>query len=128
MGDTQKHTQEPWMLVGEKTPHIASFVQNRGDICDLYHKRDDQRGLYIKENAEANGERIVACVNALEGIKNPAVIPELIEACERFVKGLYSASDETIISVKGPASGRRAIDIRNALSALSKDQQSLAVE
>jgi len=55
VGDTQKHTQEPWMLVGEKTPHIASFVQNRGDICDLYHKRDDQRGLYIKENAEANG-------------------------------------------------------------------------
>ena len=33
------------------------------------------------ERAEANAERIVACINACEGI-NPAAVPDLLAACE----------------------------------------------
>ena len=62
-----KHTPEPWE---NKTPgkYKAGNIYAEGEyICTT------------SGNAQANAERIVACVNACEGI-NPEAVPDLLEA------------------------------------------------
>jgi hypothetical protein len=65
----QKHTPGPWVVYDgtgidrEKNGVTVLFYRDKDD--DVY------TGLNMEENAEANAARIVACVNAMEGIDDP---------------------------------------------------------
>lgn len=71
------HTPEPWSVV---TPHPGQFAivpenrQKHATTHTLAYIRDFQ------SNDEANAARIVACVNACEGIADPGAVPDLLEA------------------------------------------------
>ena len=68
-----KHTPEPWSL-GRSANAINSADATRAVARTLY--RDSDGGV-----AEANAERIVACVNACKGLKDPVKsIRAIIEA------------------------------------------------
>ena len=64
-----KHTPAPWRVCSE------------GGICVDYEMYGDK--AIIAETFGPNAERIVECVNALEGL-NPEHLPELIRAVEEF--------------------------------------------
>ena len=71
-----KHTPEPWKVT----------VQENGYVCieTAYGThRDILTGDFITLKA-SNAERIVACVNACEGL-NPEAIPEMLEALQEMV-------------------------------------------
>ena len=101
-----KHTKEPWytidtcagsvwvyakgepILEPEAMPStlrkigrsVRGFFQVRG-TRDCYREDSDWWA-----EVEANAERIVACVNACEGI-NPEAVPVLLEALQEIAKG-----------------------------------------
>ena len=61
--------------------------------------------LRSDEEHEANARRIVACVNACEGI-NPEAVPDLLAACELCLEwmddvcGIQSPYEEVTIKIK----------------------------
>ena len=58
-------TKEPWLLSNYDNAAIHGL--DKIGICDLRHKDGHRR-----RNSEANAQRIVACVNAMTGIDDPA--------------------------------------------------------
>jgi len=67
-----KHTTEPW-----EVSHLWN-IEAQGKI--IATAPIPKSGNYRKmENAKANIDRIVACVNACQGI-NPKAVPKLMEA------------------------------------------------
>ena len=60
MTELMKHTQEPWCVIG---------VDNSYEIFSESEDYDVAWSI----DSEANAERIVACVNACEGITNEAL-------------------------------------------------------
>lgn len=75
-----KHTKGPWKLKDNGDFQI--------DAADGYSitsiPKDDDYGR--PEEDRANAERIVACVNACDGIVDPWVIPELIHTIRLLAK------------------------------------------
>ena len=65
MTEQQKHTAEPWVAV-DSDAHDHVFDNDRKRICGIYG------GVVHSEVGRANRDRIVACVNALAGIPDPA--------------------------------------------------------
>ena len=73
--------------MAEHTPGPWRFWQNTDGI--LYISGDEWEDIAtlgfspkgVGTEAGENGERIVACVNACEGI-NPEAVPDLLEACQ----------------------------------------------
>ena len=78
-----EHTGGKWddirYKTGDKLVYVSSAFAGPSDICDLYHK-DEKGKIHLKSNAEANAKRIVACVNALNGISNEVLEAGVIEA------------------------------------------------
>jgi hypothetical protein len=78
------HTPEPWSVV---TPHPGQFAivpenrQKHATTHTLAYIRDFQ------SNDEANAARIVACVNACEGIADPGAVPDLLAALRELMTG-----------------------------------------
>jgi len=70
-----KHTKGPWKTDRDCLNSILIVDPNGGEVCSTYNPDGSDLGPADRENAE----RIVECVNACEGIENPAVIKELIE-------------------------------------------------
>lgn len=60
--ENQKHTPEPWHL-GEQTSYGTNILDSNGNIIPY-----DFDGGFDHVNAE----RIVQCVNALQGVENPS--------------------------------------------------------
>jgi hypothetical protein len=87
------HTAEPW-IVANHTKIVADNEQ-KSLIAEVF----DENGQ-CRENAR----RIVACVNACEGI-NPETVPDLLKACRFAIFVLHQVPsttrvvDETISSV-----------------------------
>ena len=80
-----KWTKETWWFVDGTTPHVTSLSAGAGDICDLYHKRDDGKGLHIKDNAVAHGHLIAAAPELYEAFSEvmahgQAHLPPLLRA------------------------------------------------
>lgn len=71
---TQKHTPEPWKLY-RNDQSVGDAVGNA--VCDAWPRGDDQ---LASAEGKANARRIVACVNACEGMEDPAA----------FIAGLRS--------------------------------------
>jgi hypothetical protein len=109
-----KHTPEPWKFYGanewfdanltdlpECDAQRAAFVIEAstdgggdwGAFCVVAHHtldRLDPRMRRVK--AEADGLRIVACVNACKGI-NPEAVPDLLAACKAAMPLVEFESD-----------------------------------
>ena len=98
-----KWTKETWWFVDGTTPHVTSLSAPAGDICDLYHKRDDGKGLHIKDNAIAHGHLIAAA-------------PELYGSLHNIMDGIETG----MITVDSPADEQLAYALRQAKAALSK--------
>ena len=83
-GGEMSHTKEPWEWVGDR------LCGGHNLYDEVLYADDDKRGygmhsaILVMDNGIADKEHIVACVNALAGIKNPAAVKELIEAAKRL--------------------------------------------
>lgn len=95
MNTKPKHTSEPWTADGATV--------RAADYRILADMRVRSRPFH------ANAERIVACVNALEGVANPAAVRELTEAAEECI---FTGGDERALS-----------KLRLALAALKGEQE-----
>ena len=83
-----KHTPGPWskpFVWDASKPDILTIGAMRRDCPSLGEKskrsRDHMLDIDIsgdREEMRANAERIVACVNACEGIADPSVVPEML--------------------------------------------------
>jgi hypothetical protein len=89
--DERKHTPGPWQTdnMGLGLGHIRSSDPN------------DQRMIAYAQASptDANAARIVACVNALEGIEDPAAfvaaVRELVEAARSILAVVSNVSFES---------------------------------
>lgn len=89
MNENAKHTPEPWHEGagnGERAIFGPENIRMRLEhsttlypICKVVTGWDDAED-------RANGARIVACVNACEGIANPEAVPEMLLALEMIAK------------------------------------------
>jgi hypothetical protein len=80
----EKHTPEPWAVVEPVAGQFAIVPQNRtrsAESWTLAYVRDFQH------NDVSNAARIVACVNACEGIADPGAVPELMAALRELMTG-----------------------------------------
>ena len=93
-----KHTPGPWIAhedaIFQEKPHGEVSPL----ICDTINGRK-----FTGEERGANARRIVACVNACEGI-NPEAVPELRDICESILAKVAAAmparhDDLTAVSV-----------------------------
>ncbi|WP_066281919.1 hypothetical protein [Blastomonas sp. CCH1-A6] len=73
------HTPGPWAVVNGSL--ISSNLDSEGQEID---RPVGNQGIYVAQtkgpDSNPNAARIVACVNACEGIANPDVVPEAIAA------------------------------------------------
>jgi hypothetical protein len=94
----QKHTPEPWEYWNERSGEENTFnIQCvRGDIVAICDDHWDRRG---DDTNEANAARIVACVNALDGIPDPAAFVERARAVEAERDELRNAAKEVLIGI-----------------------------
>lgn len=84
----QKHTPEPWEVFALK------------DRIQISEKKNPKRHIANKrfrlKQAEKDFERIVACVNALEGFADPSAAKDLLEALEEmttFLDDFYEGTE-----------------------------------
>ena len=74
------HTKAPWRYVPELySSKCVIMLEDRTEARWLAHCQPEFSG-------EANAARIVACINACEGIENPARIADLIDAAKEIVE------------------------------------------
>ena len=85
----QSHTQEPWEFRQSIFPDKPPVIATKFTASAIFSKDNTVHSFIIaiipNIDSNADGKRIVDCVNALEGIKNPAAIGELIEAAQDFM-------------------------------------------
>lgn len=83
-----KHTPEPWII--NSLPDAGNGIEIKSEAkdfillcrcgCSSHYGRDGNYAIE-KEEANANANRIVACVNACQGIDSEA-LPELLSICK----------------------------------------------
>lgn len=90
-GETAKHTPEPWSFdlenIGiDNNPGFGLLADGLPLNITVHSRSLDKwpNTADCTEQATANAKRVVACVNACEGI-NPEAVPELLEAAERMI-------------------------------------------
>ena len=95
------HTREPWHIEYE----CNIFSENHRLVASAGgYQTNAENDRHRLEN-EANARRIVACVNACEGI-NPEAVPDLLAACELCLEwmddvcGIQSPYEEVTIEIK----------------------------
>ena len=117
-----RHTPEPWEVIPARGTMLAHVMG--GDHCRLALLDDchaDQR------ERDANARRLVAAVNACQGIGTEAleqgVVDELLQACrmvvERWEQGDLAEAARACAAVVARATGRVA-----EASAMPRDQES----
>lgn len=100
--DMSKYTQAPWYCYGwsiyaEDGLPVAQFAADYAvdTIQDDHWREFCVTSKRSEEEANANTQRAVACVNACAGI-NPEAVPDLLEIavslCEWFIDGDYGPS------------------------------------
>jgi hypothetical protein len=102
------HTAGPWSYARnpENTRWIIDSAPAHAIACTAGHEPDN----------EANARRIVECVNALEGIPNPAAIAGVVAALAALVEQHEGMSDFDIIGAL--YDGQQIVDARQALASL----------
>lgn len=118
-----KHSPEPWALnpYDGGAPEIYGFShrgQTRAIARVLYHNGSED------PEVRANAHRIVACVNALAGIEDPAAAiaaaREALEACRDHIAGMTPIPMIPLVgkSIKVPKAWDKA---HHALALLSPE-------
>lgn len=79
-----KHTPGPWILEKPELDCVAISASS-GDWLDLASVAIRVNDKHDPEG-QANAARIVACVNACEGLADPSVVPELLAALEELLE------------------------------------------
>lgn len=72
------HTQEPWEVVEHSWAETGIYAKGKGRVAGVRHDPEEDP---LAEQAPANAARIVACVNACEGI-DPEAIGAMIRALQ----------------------------------------------
>jgi len=76
------HTPEPWNISDDSELYIEDY--NGNDIGDVF----------LSDHPKADAERIVACVNALAGVPDPAAFvkshAELLESARKVLRREYA--------------------------------------
>lgn len=80
----QTHTPEPWRFDENKCPnlYLGTIEVDKGEvkfIASVYTTMHAKNG---NDTARANAKRIVACVNAMQGIEDPASFMEIVKQLE----------------------------------------------
>lgn len=90
---TQKHTPEPWFSEPTEGSDKSGDILIGGAAGELIAVC---KSLLGDRPVEDNAERIVACVNACEGIADPSCVPELLaalKACDERMTELQKMTD-----------------------------------
>lgn len=91
-----KHTPTPWTLRISGGPTATVIDANGEMVLPLGEIEcgwtDTSTGSYVDPEPEVMVmERIVKCVNACEGLADPSVVPELLEALKKTRAALMCA-------------------------------------
>lgn len=80
-----KHTAGPWILKPARTMAHIHSESGRGYFgISIPYTPDNQ----------SNAARIVACVNACEGLAHPALVPDLVAALDELAMAVASLRPE----------------------------------
>lgn len=80
-----RHRLEPW--AAEQTEYCGSMLTSVLSGTYIVAPMQGEGDI-----ARANGERIVACVNACEGIADPGVVPEMLAALKFVSEDFHQTS------------------------------------
>lgn len=120
-----KHTAEPWAiepcthLVWGPAPDIADTRTWGNSICETKSSPREFGNRITVEEAGYNATRIVDCVNALQGIENPAAFREVFD---ELVGALGAVSPLLSVGSKVPNTPKSK-DIIRARKALAKAKE-----
>jgi hypothetical protein len=70
------HSPEPWSVV-------ENFIASQDELPVVWIHPDERLG---EEQDEANAERIIACVNAMQGIEDPEAFMRQYEYAALWLK------------------------------------------
>jgi hypothetical protein len=89
-----RHAPEPWRDTGDEVCSDAGGLSGN-IVCDK--PKFGESAKYWP----ANAERIVNCVNALEGVHNPQVLPQVLKTL-RYINGrcFTVSSDDGVLSIE----------------------------
>lgn len=110
----QKHTPGPWRVHvsnGIETGEIMGQTHGTESVCDTglafwsnpTRCRDAVIGYAMSARCKANARRIVACVNACEGIEKPENLRANIDELARRFKTAKAQRDELIRCTQEPS-------------------------
>ncbi len=73
-------TPEPWSFNANEdgVVYVTAEMAGQSDVCDFYHL-DSMNNIHTKQDAKANANRAVNCVNGCVEIQHPEHIPEAVE-------------------------------------------------
>jgi len=89
-GTSQHHTREPWW--GRRLSSDEVIME--ANIDDGEHQSVRQIATLQSDSRGADAERIVACVNACQGIADPSVVPELNLRLVLHLRALLDALED----------------------------------
>ena len=96
------HTKEPWEQgIGDDTLEIFAIDNNRLDVGRRVRVATCNSKFLDKIPNETNAERIVTCVNAMEGLSNDEVKrygPEVREMVRVITQDMFAGRSYTIHS------------------------------
>jgi len=92
MSEKQKHTPGPWEVDADNihAGNVATLHGDNGTFAEIWSRQ------WLTEqhcDQHANASRIVACVNACEGIADPSAVPGLLEACKSALALIEISTD-----------------------------------
>lgn len=91
------------------------------DVISFHVKEDVANPKYLKSGEGlANAERIIACVNGLAGIKNPAAVKRVIEAAKKL-SVLTAANDDMLAKIKSDLKDNPVVELEAALRDLDRE-------
>lgn len=99
-----KHTPGPWSVDPESEDAEAFVIfgpEKDNGWCSLIACLAKRSDLPV----EANAARIVACVNACEGIADPSVVPKLLETL-KMAERTFGDRFPEIVAIIARAEGR----------------------
>lgn len=100
---TTKHTAEPWKVMrDDRGLWIAASNPNDPSRCVIVAELGFTA---LNDSKKANAERIVACVNACEGI-NPEAVPDALAAFKCLVDWVHNNCEDPACTV--PLNAARA--------------------
>ena len=107
------HTPEPWVVRGRYAQPLNARL-----VCVVPHDDDPDKDRFIwahahRESTEDDANRIVACVNACEGI-NPEAVQAAVEACELALNWFSWGTNPLAVTRKAHA---QADEVRRVLYA-----------